>query len=67
MFCKFCGAELPDGTNFCPICGKDDSSVVTDNKKETVKEVPFVYTPGVDNTNVHVNDPVELLGMMTAS
>ena len=27
MRCKFCGAEIPDGTNFCPNCGKDLSKL----------------------------------------
>jgi uncharacterized Zn finger protein (UPF0148 family) len=22
MFCKFCGAPIPDGAKFCPKCGK---------------------------------------------
>lgn len=26
MFCKFCGAELPDDARFCPKCGKDNGA-----------------------------------------
>ena len=27
MKCKYCGAEVPDGSKFCPSCGKDLSNV----------------------------------------
>lgn len=27
MKCKYCGAEIPNGTNFCPNCGKDLSQL----------------------------------------
>ncbi|MDO5015523.1 MAG: zinc ribbon domain-containing protein [Eubacteriales bacterium] len=33
MFCRYCGTELPEDTQICPSCGKDNSPA-----KETSKE-----------------------------
>lgn len=26
MFCRNCGAQIPDGTNFCPYCGSNQTA-----------------------------------------
>lgn len=45
MFCKYCGNELPDGTTFCPNCGKDDTpAVIEENKVETNCDQSLEYT-----------------------
>lgn len=44
MFCKFCGAPIPDGAKFCPKCGKSLEMVVSfykDNKKTSKVKHPI--------------------------
>lgn len=33
MYCKYCGAEIPDGTRFCPYCGHDQQGGQSTSKK----------------------------------
>ena len=41
MFCKYCGNELPDSANFCPLCGKvQTDDPVNDEQKAFIAEVP---------------------------
>ena len=48
MICKYCFAELEDGTAVCPICGKELEAPVEETVKEevveTVEEVPAEET-----------------------
>lgn len=30
MFCRNCGARIPDGTNFCPYCGSNQTAAGPD-------------------------------------
>lgn len=43
MFCKNCGAEIPDGSGFCTKCGKPVETLVSagnpEEKKETIAAV----------------------------
>lgn len=34
-YCVFCGSELPDVAQFCPICGKRQPAIQTETEKET--------------------------------
>lgn len=29
MFCEKCGKEIPEGSNWCPFCGKKNEEVIT--------------------------------------
>ena len=29
MFCEKCGKEIPEGSNWCPFCGKKNEQVIT--------------------------------------
>ena len=40
MFCKYCGAPVPDGTKFCPQCGGALTPVSEASKAETPKPQP---------------------------
>lgn len=42
-YCKLCGAELPEGTRFCPDCG-----AVTAMQSGTVRNVQSVLPDGLD-------------------
>lgn len=33
-FCKYCGSQIPDGTNICPNCGKDLAKTSADKTKQ---------------------------------
>ena len=40
MFCKYCGNELPDSANFCPLCGKvPTEEAAPDAQVDTVTNV----------------------------
>jgi len=47
MFCKFCNAELDDGTTVCPECGKDlqVTEEVTEEKVGTPLQTPEMSAP----------------------
>lgn len=47
MFCKHCGAPVPDGAKFCPKCGGALTSVPEAPKAEAPKPEPVqpAYTP----------------------
>ena len=51
MFCKYCGAQVPDGAKFCPKCGGALTSVSEAPKAEAPKPQPQpqpqqqAYTP----------------------
>ena len=36
MYCKYCGAQLPEGANFCTVCGNEQVETVV---KEPVKVI----------------------------
>ncbi len=38
MFCGYCGATLPENSNFCPVCGKDLSSTKSETKQSNVEQ-----------------------------
>lgn len=40
MFCKYCGAPVPDGAKFCPKCGGALTPVSEASKAETPKPQP---------------------------
>ena len=40
MFCKYCGAQVPDGAKFCPKCGGALTSVSEAPKAEAPKPQP---------------------------
>ncbi len=47
MFCKFCGKELPDDTQFCSYCGKQlystsSTEIPVDNKKSKSGILPII-------------------------
>ena len=39
MICKYCFAEVEDGTAVCPICGKELETPVEETAQEEVAEV----------------------------
>ena len=47
MFCKFCGATLPDGTAFCTACGKSLAAApaADTSNQETVAFTPVTPSP----------------------
>ena len=45
MFCKYCGAPVPDGAKFCPKCGGALTPVSEASKAETPKPQQQAYTP----------------------
>lgn len=45
MYCRFCGAENPDGSFFCKKCGKQIETEVTDiQSAQTVQPIPQAST-----------------------
>lgn len=40
MYCPYCGAELPEGSHFCMVCGKDVSGL--NNNSKTATEEPAI-------------------------
>ena len=49
MFCANCGAQVPDGTKFCPSCGKPCS---TGEKVKQAAEDVFNYNGSVVKTKI---------------
>lgn len=45
MFCKFCGAPIPDGAKFCPKCGK---SLETATKTEPTPQPEPDVAPEIE-------------------
>ena len=41
--CKFCNAELPEGTTVCPSCGKDNAEEKTLSAGKTVLAIAAVF------------------------
>lgn len=58
MFCKFCGNQMPDGSEFCPNCGK--SFVVTTTNPPVQTQAPSVeYTQAPVQPVVAADAPVD--------
>lgn len=46
MFCKYCGAQVPDGAKFCPKCGATLTSAPQAPQPEAPKPPQFNYDQG---------------------
>ena len=44
MFCKICGCEIPEGTNFCPRCGSDVRTSEFVAQEENVNAAPAKFS-----------------------
>lgn len=53
MKCKFCGEELPERGNFCPVCGRDNSEGNKYSMSPGDTEPGYGYVPSRD---IGVND-----------
>lgn len=45
MNCRFCNAEMEDGTVICPSCGEDNTEKETPVEETSVEETPVEETP----------------------
>ena len=63
MNCKFCGAELEDGMNLCPACGKDNleemSEVVEEPAEAAMKEIAEETAISMEETAIPAEEAAE--------
>lgn len=52
MFCKYCGTQLPDGTNFCSKCGRQLSPSVRQPVPRAAQEKPYTVPVTVPTAKV---------------
>ena len=50
MFCGFCGKEIPDNSNFCPNCGKQQGSKPMGNDWWNKHVLPFYKSHKIVST-----------------
>ena len=48
MFCRFCGQELDDDSEFCPKCGRKQKETITDRFEETVHDFTKQIQPKIE-------------------
>ena len=55
MYCKNCGLQIDDGTNFCPACGANQAQPVQHVEQQPVYQQPPVINIVNTNTNTNTN------------
>lgn len=48
MFCRFCGQEIDNDTEFCPKCGRKQKDTLSDRFEETVHDFTKQIQPKID-------------------
>ena len=52
MFCRFCGKELQEDSNYCPHCGNNQNNYVEQQFSNTIPPaIPLGYPPAIPSEN----------------
>ena len=66
MKCKFCGEEMPERGNFCPLCGRDNSQEETPAEETVLVEEKLADEPSVEIVPPETQLPEESAEQMLA-